>query len=47
MQRIDTIKHRTISVPRGWYVLGLAALSWALVIAGGTAVTSSVTLLLG
>lgn len=47
MQRISIVKHRSISLPRGWYVLGLAVMSWALVIAGWTAITSSMTLLLG
>lgn len=47
MQRISTVKYRTLSLPRGWYVLGMAMLSWALVIAAWTTVSSSLAFLLG
>lgn len=47
MQHISIMKHGTLSLPRGWYIFGLAMLSWALVVAGWTSVAASMALLLG
>ena len=47
MQRSQQLKYHTLHMPRAWVIVGLAALSWGLVIAALQAVTGSLSFLLG
>ena len=47
MHKSSTVTHASAGIPRGWLVMGLVALSWAIAIAAWQTAFATFTWLLG
>ncbi len=47
MHKSSTVTHASVAIPRGWLVMGLAALSWVIVIAAWQSAFATFNWLLG